>query len=114
MSVILESLPGYSVFCIQTFHARPLDADPQKEPMHEIRVGDRVSYVASSEDEHFKDHPARWQFIFETADGRKFRAVDSLFVTEECWEQLENYFRDRSTAKQLPSNGPSCSTMPAA
>jgi hypothetical protein len=106
MSVILESLPGYPIYCIATFYAWPEGADRLVAPRQEIHVGDRVSYVASSEDEHFKDHPARWRVTFDTPDGRRFTAVDSLFVTEDDWERLEEFFRQKLLAKPSPANGP--------
>jgi hypothetical protein len=113
MSVILESLPGYPIYCIATFFARPDGSDPKVSPLQEIRVGDRVSFVAGSEDDHFKDHPARWQVTFDTPDGRRFTAVESLFVTEGDWERLEGYFREKLLAKPSPRNGPAPQTVSA-
>lgn len=93
MSVVLECLPGDPIFCICTFNTCPRGIPFSWEKSREIKLGEKVTYRGSEEDEHFKDHPNRWQVIYETADGVQFAAVAFLFVTEENWRQIEQYFQ---------------------
>jgi hypothetical protein len=99
MSVILECQPGDPIYCICSFHTSPRGMPFSWRTSREIKLGEKVTYRGSEEDAHFKDHPARWQVIYETADGTQFQAVADHFVTEDHWRQIERHFQSQ------PQNG---------
>ena len=111
MSVVLECLPGDPIFCICTFNTCPHGMPFSWENSREIKLGEKVTYRGSAEDEHFKDHPNRWQVNYETADGTQFQAVAFLFVTEETWLALEQFFRE---THRTEVNGSSSANKPLA
>src|SRR5437016_5842531 len=92
---VFECRPGDPIYSISTFTTCARGTPFSWEKSREIKVGEKVTYRGSEEDVHFKDHPNRWQVIYETADGVQFRAVAFLFVTEECWQQIEQHFQNQ-------------------
>ena len=59
--------------------------------MHQVCF-ERLLYVGSRQDAHFKDRPNGWQVVFQAADGKHYAATQTYFVTEECWRGIEQYF----------------------
>ncbi len=97
MSVIIESQAGDELLCIEEFSASPQGEPFSWETSHTFHVGERILYVSSYRDEHFKDHPVGWMVVFDAADGKRYAATQTYFVTEECWQGLKKFF-----AKRLP------------
>jgi len=95
MSVIIESQPGDELICIAEFSGPPQGATASWETDRTFRIGERIRYVSSYRDEHFKDHPVGWMVVFDAADGKRYAATQTYFVTEECWERLKKFFARR-------------------
>jgi hypothetical protein len=112
MSVILECQSGDPMYCIATFSTCPRGTLFSWAQSREIKVGEKVTFRGSEEDEHFKDHPNRWQVIYETLDGLQFQAVAYLFVTEETWLNILEYCQhlNRDGQNGKPASGPLKST----
>jgi hypothetical protein len=95
MSVIHESQPGDELICIETFSASP-DGEPFAwESSRPFRVGERVRYVSFRQHANLRDNPACWIVVFDAADGKRYAATQTYFVTEECWRGLKRYFARR-------------------
>lgn len=95
MNVILESERGDELICIQEFCAPPEGQRPSWENDRTFRVGERVRYVSFRQSRNLKDNPVCWMVVFEAADGRRYAATQTYFVTEECWEDLKEFFAKR-------------------
>lgn len=95
MNVILESQQGDELVCIQEFSATPEGTAFSWEKCHTFRVGERVSYFSSKQNRNLKDSPSGWMVLFDAADGKRYSATQTYFVTEECWEGLKNFFANR-------------------
>ena len=95
MSVIVESQPGDELVCIGRFSVSPEGRPFSWETCRTFRVGERVRYVGSYQDHHFKDRPIGWMVTFDAADGRRFAATQTYFVTVEGWEGLKRFFARR-------------------
>jgi hypothetical protein len=96
MSVIPESRPGDGLIIVEQFHASPEGEPFTWESSRRFRVGERVRYVGFLQDPHFKDHPGLgWTVRFEAADGKRYSATQTYFVTEECWQGLKKFFARR-------------------
>src|SRR5439155_7117972 len=90
-----ESQPGDELICIAGFSGPPQGVTPSWETDRTFQIGERVRYVSSYRDEHFKDHPVGWMVVFDAADGKRYAATQTYFVTEECWERLKKFFARR-------------------
>lgn len=96
MSVILESQPGDELINIEEFNGSPEGTPFSWETSRRFRIGERVRYVSFFQDQHYKDHPGLgWMVIFEAADGKRYAATQTYFVTEECWRGLKKFFAKR-------------------
>ena len=96
MSVILESQPGDEILIVQAFHAAPEGQPFSWGASRKFRVGERVRYVRFEQDAHHRDHPGLgWQVVFDAADGKRYAATHTYFVTEECWQGLKRFFARR-------------------
>ena len=95
MSVILESQPGDELICIESFSSSPEGVVPSWDNSRTFRVGERVRYADSRLAPNLADSPAGWMVLFTAADGRRYAASQSYFVTEECWRGLKTYFAKR-------------------
>ncbi len=103
MSVILESQPGDELINIQEFNASPEGMPSSWETSHRFRVGERVRYVSFFQDQHYKDHPGLgWMIIFDAADGKRYAATQTYFVTDECWQGLKRFFARRLLREPKP------------
>jgi len=92
MSVILECQPGEEFVCLAEFHASPDGQGFSWLASRKFHIGERLRYVCSRQDTHFKDRPNGWQVVFEASDGKRYAATQTYFVTEECWRGIEQYF----------------------
>lgn len=99
MSIILECRSGDDVFCVQDFHASPDGEGFSWKTSRHFRVGEIVRYLGSRRDRHFKDGPNAWLAIIEDADGKRYAATQTHFVTEECWQGLKKFFTRKSRKK---------------
>ena len=104
MSVILESRSGDEFICTQEFHASPDGEGFSWNTCRRFRVGERLRYVTFRQHENLKDRPSSWLVIFEAADGKRYAAVETYFVTEECWQGIKKFFAKRllREPKRLP------------
>src|SRR4051794_17804689 len=102
MSVRNETEPGGEIVCIQEFSARPRgqNREPTKALRRTFRVGERVRYVESYFKETPEDNPTGYMIVFEplrSKDGPRYAAVQTNFVTPECWVGLKTYFATNFT-----------------
>ncbi len=95
MSVILESQRGDRVVCIMEFGGPPDGERPSRETNREFKIGERVRFVSAHLDQHFKDQPNGWMVVFDAADGKRYTATQTYFVTEDCWQGLKEFFAKR-------------------
>jgi len=95
MSVILESLPGDEIVCLGNFHGSP-DGEPfSSETARHFRVGERLRYAGARQHHNLKDQPGGWQVIYDAADGKRYSATQTYFVTLETWQGIKKYFARR-------------------
>ena len=83
--------------CIQSFSARPRDADDATIPgtRRDFQVGERVRFISSYFKNTPKDNPTGYMAVFEPLDRRgknRYAATQDYFVTLECWEGLKKHF----------------------
>ena len=96
MSVILDSEAGAEIIVIQAFSASPEGCPFNGKTSHNFRIGESARYVRFYQDQHFKDHPGLgWMVVFDAADGKRYAATQTHFVTEECWQNLKKFFAKR-------------------
>ena len=95
MSVINESQLGDELVCIMEFSGPPEGARPSLETERTFRIGERIRYVSYRQDQNLKDNPVCWMVIFDAADGKRYAATQTYFVTEECWQRLKKFFAKR-------------------
>jgi len=88
----LECRPGDEIVCIDEFHASPDGEGFSWATSHKFAVGERLRYVDARQDPYFKDRPNGWHVAFETMGGKRFSGTQSYFVTEECWQRIEQHF----------------------
>ena len=104
MSVILESQPGDEIVCIMAFGGSPCGVRPSWETSREFEIGERVrfatffKYQADNHDENAAD----WMVVFDAADGKRYAATQTYFVTEECWQGLKKHFVKRRARSSRP------------
>lgn len=92
MSVIPESLAGDEIVCLGEFVASPYQQRFSWETSRTFRIGERVRFAGWYEDKHAPDNPVCWMVLFDAADGKRYAATQTYFVTPECWKRLGNYF----------------------
>lgn len=107
MGVILESLPGDEIVCLMAFGGSPQGVRPSWETSREFAVGERLRYVSFFKycKENHDESPADWMVVFDAADGKRYAATQTYFVTEECWRGLQEFFEKRlrrNQAKKSP------------
>ena len=102
MSVIVESLPGDEFVCIEAFVGCPQGERFSWDNARHFTVGERLNFVSSYLDDHFKAHPCGWMIVFDAADGKRYAATQSYFVLPECWEGLRKHFARRRRKVQPP------------
>src|SRR5438132_8676634 len=107
MSVIIESQAGDELVCIEQFSATAQGVPFSWDTCHTFRVGERIRYVSSYRDEHFKDHPVGWMVVFDAEDGGRYAATQTYFVTEECWQGLKKFFARRLLREPRRRKNPS-------
>lgn len=95
MSVILECQPGDEFVCIQEFHASPDGESFSWDTCRKFRVGDRLRFVTFRQQASLQNHSSDWQVIFTAADGQKYAATQTYFVTEEAWQGIKKHFARR-------------------
>src|SRR3954452_1496430 len=105
MSVILESRPGDELICIEEFSASPDGEGFSWDTSRTFRVGERVSYAGFRQDANRRDSPVCWMVIYE-ADGKRYAATQTYFVTEECWQGLKRFFARRVLRETRRTAGP--------
>jgi hypothetical protein len=93
MSVILECQPGDEFVCIQEFHASPEGEGFSWTTSRHFQVGERLRYVGCAQDAYFGNRPNGWLVRFDAGDGKRYAATQTNFITEECWQSLEKFFR---------------------
>lgn len=100
MSVIIESQKGDELICIEEFSGSPQGVTRSWDTRRTFRVGEHVRYVSFFQDEHDKDIPGLgWMVVFDAADGKRYAATQTYFVTQECWEGLRKHFAKRTRRK---------------
>jgi hypothetical protein len=92
MSVILECRPGDRFYCLQAFHASPDGEGFSWDTARAFRVGERLRYVGHRQSANYKNRPNSWLVVFEAADGKRYAATQTYFVTGETWEGLKKHF----------------------
>jgi hypothetical protein len=95
MSVIVDCQPGDRFFCIGEFHASPDGEDFSWETSRKFRVGERLRYVGSRQNSNSKDRSTAWFVVFDAANGKRYAATQTYFVTEEEWQALKKHFSRR-------------------
>lgn len=94
MSMILECRSGDEIVCIDAFHASPEGESFSWDTSRRFQIGERLRYIGSTQQPHFRDQPNAWLVRFDTVDGKCYAAAQTYFVTEECWQGLEKFFRE--------------------
>ncbi len=95
MSVINESQAGDELILIAEFVGCAEGEPFSWEKSRKFRIGERVRYVRFYQDQNLKDNPVCWMVVFEAADGKRYAATQTDFVTEECWQGLKKFFAKR-------------------
>ena len=96
MSVIQESQAGNELIILERFHGSPYGEPFSWETSRQFRIGERVRYVSFFQDPHDKDVPGLgWMVIFDAADGKRYAATQTYFVTDNCWRGLKKFFARR-------------------
>jgi hypothetical protein len=95
MSVINESQAGDELICITEFSGPPQGERSSPQSNRTFRIGERVRYVSFFRHPNLTDNPVCWNIVFEAADGKRYAATQTLFVTEDCWERIKKYFARR-------------------
>src|SRR5262245_56317981 len=98
MSVILESQAGDEIVILEPFHASPDGESFSWPTSRSFWVGEHVQYVGFRQDQRYRNHPGLgWMVLFDAADGKRYAATQTYFVTVDCWNGLKRFF-----AKRLP------------
>src|SRR5262245_23948369 len=97
MNVIGESQPGDEVTIFQEFNASPHGQPFSWKTSRRFLVGEQVRYVSFYQDQHAKDIPGLgWMVLFDAADGKRYAASQTYFMTDECWQDLKKFFTEQS------------------
>jgi hypothetical protein len=97
MSAIIETEPGGEMVCILSFSSRPVDDRNKHIPgeWREFHVGERVRYVSHFFKDTPADNPTGYMAVFaplDPHDPNRYAAVETYFVSLDCWEGLKSYF----------------------
>jgi hypothetical protein len=96
MSVLQEAQPDDEIVIIQQFNTSPDGEGFSWQTSRRFGVGEQVRFVHFRQDAHYKDHPGLgWTVVFDTADGKRYAATQTYFVTEEWWQNLKRFFARR-------------------
>lgn len=96
MSVIQETQAGDEIVVIQEFNASPEGEGFSWDTSRKFRVGERVRLVRFFQDPRTRDIPGLgWTVSVEAADGKRYAATQTHFVTEECWQKMKRFFARR-------------------
>jgi hypothetical protein len=100
MSVINESQAGDVLVCMSEFSGPPHGEKRTPDNSRNFKVGERVNYVGFFRHPNLHDNPVCWTVLFDAADGKRYAATQTLFVTEEHWRNLQKHFaRQRRQTK---------------
>lgn len=102
MSVINESQTGDELVCIEEFVAPPQGTWPSTETNRAFRIGERVRYVSFYRHQNLANNPVCWMVVFDAADGQRYAATQTYFVTTDCWQGLKEHFAQE---RRRPSVG---------
>ena len=96
MSVIQEAQPGDEIVIIATFNASPEGEGFSWNTSRRFRIGERVRMARFFQDPHNRDIPGLgWNVVFDTADGKRYAATQTYFVTDERWQNMKRFFARR-------------------
>jgi hypothetical protein len=96
MSVIQETQAGDAIVVIQEFNASPEGEGFSWDTSRRFRVGERARLVSFFQDPRTRDIPGLgWTVTIEAADGKRYAATQTRFVTEECWQKMKRFFARR-------------------
>jgi hypothetical protein len=95
VSVLLECQPGDEFVCIQAFHASPEGEAFSWDTCRHFRIGERLRYVAGKQEPRLVDRPNEWMIVFEAADGKRYAATQTYFVTAESWQRIKKVLARR-------------------
>ena len=105
MSVILEAQIGDTLINIMEFHASPEGKAFSWKTSRKFKVGEPVRYDSFFQDEHFKNHPGLgWMVVVKAADGKRYAATQTNFVTEDCWHGLKDFFSRQLRKRPFKAN----------
>ena len=106
MSVINESAPGDELVCIGEFNGPPEGVRRGTGQDKTFRIGERIRYVSFYRHENLKDNPVCWMVVFDAADGKRYAATQTLFVTLECWRDIKKFMMNekRRTTRKKPTS----------
>ena len=97
MSTINESQAGDTLICLAEFAGPSQGERPCSRTNRTFQIGERVRYLSFFQDSNRPDNPVCWMVVFEAADGKRYAATQTFFVTEECWHGIEQYFCPAAT-----------------
>ncbi len=105
MSAITETEPGGEMVCILDFSARPRDLDnqPIAGKLRHFHIGERVRYRGFFFKSTPEDNPSGYMAVFEPIDQEdenRYAAVQTYFVTLDCWEGLRKHFTKRGSKEK--------------
>jgi hypothetical protein len=96
MSVLQESRPGDKIVIIQHFNASPEGEQFAWATSRRFRVGEEARFVRFFQDQHHMKHPGLgWTVVFDAADGKRYAATQTYFVTDDCWRNIKRFFARR-------------------
>jgi hypothetical protein len=96
MSVIQETQAGDEMVIIEGFSASPEGEGFSWETSREFAVGERVHMVRYFLDAHYKEVPGLgWTVVFDAANGKRYAATQTYFVTEAAWRNMKRFFARR-------------------
>lgn len=97
MSVYHDCNPGDKIYVIQGFVAKPyIDESGHflSEKSIELDIGDSVEYIDWN-DKYIGDNLIRIVSYKLNDTGELLEAAETFFVTEEVWEELIEYFKNK-------------------
>jgi hypothetical protein len=96
MSVIQETQAGDEIVIIQEFTASPEEEGISWDTSRKFKVDERIRLVRFFQDQYAQDLPGLgWTVVFDAADGKRYAATQTHFVTEECWRNMKRFFARR-------------------
>lgn len=112
MSAINESQSGDDLVIIGEFHASPEGQGFSWDDHRRFRIGERVRYAGYYRNEDSKDNAVCWMVRFDAADGRRYAATQTFFLTVDQWDALKRYFV-RRLLREPKSKGKRLAQPPA-